>query len=55
MKAQIANVTKIASIHRPNLVASLAALLLLLCLATGAWAQTPPPTLRAAGPTSPCS
>jgi hypothetical protein len=39
MKTQIANVTKIASTNRLTQIASLAALLLMLCFASGAWAQ----------------
>ena len=41
MKTQIANVTKIAFTSHLNRVASLAALLLMLCFASGAWAQAP--------------
>jgi hypothetical protein len=40
MKTQTATVTKIASINRLSRIASLAALLILLCFASGAWAQT---------------
>ena len=39
MKTQIANVTKIASTNRLTRIASLAALLVLVCFASGAWAQ----------------
>jgi hypothetical protein len=39
MKTQIANVTKIASTKRLTRIASLAALFVLLCCASGAWAQ----------------
>jgi hypothetical protein len=41
MKTQIANVTKSTSTNRLARIASIATLFLMLCVASGAWAQTP--------------
>lgn len=52
MKTQITNASKIASINRLSHIVSLAALVLLLCFAHGAWAQ-PMQVMVTNGPTAP--
>ena len=49
MKTQIANSTKNTSTNRLTWIASIAALLLLMCFASSAWAQSPVTVYNQAG------